>query len=51
VIAGDLSARIASGVDPALVPGQQVWLQGWFRDPGAASGTGLSDALTTILCN
>jgi hypothetical protein len=51
LLAQDFSAWLASGADPALASGQQVWLQGWFRDPGAAGGSGLSDALTATVCN
>ena len=32
----DFNAWITSGVDPALVPGQWVHTQFWFRDPGHA---------------
>jgi hypothetical protein len=32
-------------------PGQVLHAQGWFRDPGAAKQTNLSDALTFTLCN
>jgi hypothetical protein len=41
----DLNARIQSGVDPGLQAGTTVYAQYWFRDPAAASGTGLSDAV------
>ncbi|MCB9915263.1 MAG: CehA/McbA family metallohydrolase [Planctomycetes bacterium] len=41
----DFNARIQSGVDPGLVPGATVYAQHWFRDPAAASATGLSDAV------
>jgi hypothetical protein len=41
----DFNARIASGADPALVAGQQVWAQYWSRDPASASTTNLTDAL------
>lgn len=47
--AADFSAHYASGLDAGLVPGAQVWAQFWFRDPGAASGTGLTDALVFTL--
>lgn len=33
----DFNAWIASGVDPALVPGTTVYAQFWSRDPAAAS--------------
>ena len=42
----DFNARIASGVDPALVAGAEVWAQYWTRDAGAAFGTHLSNALS-----
>ena len=31
--------------------GQVLHAQGWFRDPGAAKQTNLSNALTFTLCN
>jgi len=48
----DFNAYIASGKDPALVAGQQVWLQTWSRDPGFAppNNTSLSDALSFTIC-
>jgi hypothetical protein len=33
----DFNTYIASGADPALVAGQQVWAQYWSRDPGFPS--------------
>lgn len=44
-LAFDFGAHVQSGLDPALVPGAQVWAQVWSRDPGAPSGSNLSDAL------
>jgi len=41
----DFNAWIQSGIDPGLTPGTTVFAQHWSRDPQAASGTGLSDAL------
>jgi Tol biopolymer transport system component len=43
----DFNAWIASGFDPALVAGQDVWAQYWSRDPGfpPPGSTGLTDAL------
>lgn len=41
----DFNAYAASGVDAALVAGQPVWGQYWFRDPESASGVGLSNGL------
>jgi hypothetical protein len=48
----DFNAYVASGKDPALVAGQQVWLQTWSRDPGFAppNNASLSDAVTFTLC-
>ncbi|HVS11433.1 MAG TPA: hypothetical protein VMS76_16305 [Planctomycetota bacterium] len=34
----------------SLAAGTQVWSQYWFRDPASPSTTGLSDALTFIVC-
>lgn len=45
VLAIDFNAWIASGIDPALVAGQHVAAQFWYRDPQSASTTGLSDAV------
>lgn len=33
----DFNAWTATSADPALVPGQTVWLQAWYRDPGFAA--------------
>jgi hypothetical protein len=46
----DFNAYIASGKDPSLVPGQQVWVQTWSRDPASPSATNLSDAITFTIC-
>ena len=46
----DFNARIASGIDPALVSGQQVWTQYWSRDGGAPFGSGLTNAMTFTIC-
>jgi hypothetical protein len=46
----DFNTWIASGNDPALVAGQQVWIQNWSRDPGSPSTTSFSDALTFVIC-
>jgi hypothetical protein len=48
----DFNAYIASGKDPGLVAGQQVWIQTWSRDPGFAppNNTSLSDALGFTIC-
>lgn len=41
----DFNVRIASGVDPALVAGAEVWAQYWSRDPADPFTTNLSDGL------
>jgi catechol 2,3-dioxygenase-like lactoylglutathione lyase family enzyme len=48
----DFNAYVASGKDPGLVAGQQVWIQTWSRDPGFAppDNTSLSDALSFTIC-
>jgi Tol biopolymer transport system component len=33
-LALDFNSYVASGVDPKLVLGTRVWVQGWSRDPG-----------------
>ena len=44
-LAFDFNAWAASGQDPALVAGQPVWGQFWFRDPPASAGIGLTNGL------
>ena len=44
------NAYIASGADPALVAGAQVWIQSWSRDPAAPFADSLSDAVTATIC-
>ena len=48
----DFNAYIKSGVDPALVPGQQVWFQYWYREPSFAqpNNVGLTPGLSAIIC-
>jgi hypothetical protein len=46
----NFTAYAASGKDPSLVGGQQVWAQYWTRDGAAPSGTGLTNALTFTVC-
>jgi hypothetical protein len=48
----DFNAHVASGKDPALVAGQEVWIQTWSRDPGFTppNNTSLSDALNFTIC-
>jgi hypothetical protein len=47
----DFNTRIASGVDPSLVAGAQVWAQYWSRDPGFAppQNSNLTDALSFVI--
>jgi len=48
----DFNAYVASGADPALVLGTNVWLQYWSRDPGFSppNNTSLTNALSITLC-
>ena len=41
---------IASGADPGLTAGKEVWTQYWYRDTASPSGTGLTDALHFTIC-
>jgi hypothetical protein len=41
----DFNARVQSGVDPALVPGVEVWAQYYSRDPGDPFAVGLTDSV------
>ncbi|MCC7012488.1 MAG: right-handed parallel beta-helix repeat-containing protein [Planctomycetes bacterium] len=52
VVDFDFNTWIASGRDPALLPGQQVWMQIWSRDPGfgGSNAISLSDAATFVVC-
>lgn len=50
VLSEDLNAYIATGADPSLVAGVQLWIQGWSRDPGDLFGDSLSDAVTATIC-
>lgn len=45
----DFNAHVASGADPALAAGVEVWSQYWSRDGGAPSGVNLSDALWLLV--
>jgi hypothetical protein len=47
----DFNAYIATGFDPALVAGQNVWCQYWARDPGSPSGSSLSNGLQFMIGN
>ena len=46
----DMNARIRSGLDPMLVPGQFVAVQYFYRDPAASFTTGLSNAACFTIC-
>lgn len=48
----DFNAWMASGADPALVPGRDVWAQYYSRDPGFAppNNTNLTDAVRFAIC-
>jgi hypothetical protein len=46
----DFNARIQSGVDLMLIPGQTIYAQYWYRDPlGSTYPSGLSDAVTFVI--
>jgi Tol biopolymer transport system component len=45
----DFKPLIQSGSDPALVVGQLVACQHWFRDPASASTTGLTDGARFVV--
>jgi catechol 2,3-dioxygenase-like lactoylglutathione lyase family enzyme len=47
---GSYAQPAAASVLASAGAGSTVWFQIWFRDPGAASGTGLSDALAVLVC-
>lgn len=49
VFSREFNAYIASGIDPALVAGQEVWAQFWSRDPADATTTNLTDALDLVI--
>ncbi|HVS09375.1 MAG TPA: FG-GAP repeat protein [Planctomycetota bacterium] len=48
----DFNAWIATGNDPALQPGQQVWFQYWYRDPSMPppDQIGLTAGVTAVIC-
>ena len=46
----DMNARIRSGVDALLAPGQFVCAQYYYRDPGDAFTTGLTNAVSFTIC-
>jgi hypothetical protein len=46
----DFNAWVALGGDPALVAGQKVWAQYWYRDVASPGGNGLTNAVTFAIC-
>jgi hypothetical protein len=48
----DFNTHIASGADPALVPGASVWCQWWSRDTGFSppNNTNLTNGLQFHIC-
>lgn len=49
VLGVDFRDHLMSGADPALAPGTQVHAQWFFRDPGAASGMGFTNAIEFVV--
>jgi Tol biopolymer transport system component len=51
VFSADFNAWIATGKDPALLQGQDVWAQMWGRDPGfpPPDNTSLTQGLTFVI--
>jgi hypothetical protein len=49
----DFNAWIASGADPALISGVEVWAQFYSRDPGFAppNNVNLTEALDFVIHN
>jgi hypothetical protein len=46
----DFNARIQSGLDPLLLPGQTCAAQFYYRDPGDPHTIGLSNAVSFSIC-
>jgi hypothetical protein len=46
----DFNSWVALGSDPALVAGQKVWAQFWYRDVASPGGNGLTNGVTFTLC-
>ena len=40
----------AEGISAAIGEGNSAWMQGWFRDPPDAHGSGLTDGVTFTVC-
>jgi hypothetical protein len=45
----DFNSWMASGFDPGLTPGVQIFAQYWYRDPADPFTVGLTDALTFLI--
>lgn len=45
----DFNARIASGIDPTLSSGSEVYAQFWSRDPASVSTTSPSNAIQFVI--
>jgi hypothetical protein len=45
----DFNAWFASGIDPALAAGAEIYAQYWSRDPASASHTSLSNAVAFVI--
>jgi hypothetical protein len=45
----DFNAWFASGIDPALAAGSEIYSQHWSRDPASPSHTSLSNALRFVI--
>lgn len=46
----DFNQFLRSGADPLLVPGAAVFAQYWSRDPASNSTTGLTNAVSFVVC-
>ncbi|MBL8802367.1 MAG: VCBS repeat-containing protein [Planctomycetes bacterium] len=46
----DFNHHIRSGIDPLLGPGVAVYAQYWSRDPASPSTTGLTNAVSFVIC-
>ncbi len=51
VMTFDMGAWLASGIDPFLTLGQQVFCQFWYRDNLVPSQTGLTNGLRFTICD
>ena len=46
----DFNTRIASGIDPNLVVGRDIYAQYYSRDPASSFAVGLTNALAFTIC-